>query len=267
MTRPGAGSRRDRLPAFSLEEYRELLEDLLAAGYAPRLVQDLAEREEGLGLFLRHDVDIHVPGIERMAGIEAQLGVRATYYIPMGLPFNPFYPANRVILNELAAMGHSIGLHYDLVDYPVDDAAARGRLDREAEMLGEIAGSSVRTICMHAPSLRGEDRFRDVEGYVNPHDPRHAEGLLYISDSCRAWRDEELLRCFGAEPPARVVLNTHPELWLGRAEESRDEFLHGTLLANAIEQERAYLIDELGAAWAVHPGPAAEEARTGARRA
>jgi hypothetical protein len=201
-----------------------------------------------------------------MARIEAGLGVTATYYVPLTLPFNPFYPENTAILRELVAMGHHLGLHYDLASYPCDDGAARERLDREAASLGDIVGASPRTICMHNPSLSGEDRFRSIDGYVNPHNPRYAEGLLYVSDSCRAWRDEELLRCFGDDPPRCLLLNTHPELWLGKADEDREQFVEGALLKGALEQLRTYVLDEIGTAWRAHPGPAAERARTAARR-
>jgi hypothetical protein len=256
-----------RLPGFALDEYGALLGDLLAHGYVSRPVEEIAEPHDAHALYLRHDVDAHITGIERVGRIEAELGAVATYYIPLTLPFNPFYPENAAVLRELVAMGHRLGLHYDLATYPDGDAAARECLDREAGALREIVGMPVRTICMHNPSLQGEDRFRAVDGYVHPHDPRHADGLLYVSDSCRAWRDEELLRCFGEDPPRRLLLNTHPELWLGIAEEGREQFLEGTLLENALEQQRAYVLEEIRSAWRKHAGPAAEAATIEARGA
>jgi hypothetical protein len=178
---------------------------------------------------LRHDVDVHITKVQQVGRIEAELGAVATYYVPLTLPFNQFYPENAAILRELVA-------------------------------LGEIAGVMPRTICMHNPSLRGEDRFRAVDGYVHPHDPRHADGLRYVSDSCRAWRDEELLRCFGEDPPCRLLLNTHPEFWLGMAGEGREQFPEGTLLENTLEQQRAYVLEEVHPAWRERAGPAAESA-------
>jgi hypothetical protein len=253
------------LPGFSLVEYATLVGDLLRNGYVSRPVEEIVEPYDGHALYLRHDIDIHITGIDRIGRIEAELGAVATYYVPLTLPFNPFYPENAAILRELVAMGHRLGLHYDLATYPDGESAARERLDREAAALGEITGVMPRTICMHLPSLRGEDRFRDVDGYVHPHDPRYADGLLYVSDSCRAWRDEELLRCFGENPPPRLLLNTHPELWLGMVDEERETFLEGTLLENTLEQPRAYVLETMRSWWEGHPGPAAERARIEAR--
>jgi len=244
------------LPRFALSEYSALIGDLLRNGYVSRPVEDIAEPHDGHALYLRHDVDIHISGIDRVGHIEAELGAVATYYVPLTLPFNPAFPNNATVLRELVAMGHRIGLHYDLATYPEQESGARERLDREIATLGEIVGVVPRTISMHNPSVSGEDRFRSMDDYIHPHDPRHADGVLYVSDSCRAWRDEELLRCFGNEPPPRLLLNTHPELWLGTPDEDRDVFLEGTLV-----EPRAYVLESVRSAWHGHVGPAAERAR------
>jgi len=34
---------------------------------------------------------------------------------------------------------------------------------------------------MHEPSAGHGDLFKNVDGYVHPHDPRWGEGLAYIS--------------------------------------------------------------------------------------
>lgn len=254
-----AETRPRRLPGFALTDYRGLVAELLSNGYVSRPVEQIARApSDERSLFLRHDVDVHITGIDQIGRIEAELGAIATYYIPLTLPFNPFYPANAAILRELVEMGHHLGLHYDLSTYPEEAAAARERLDREAVALGEIVGVMPRTICMHNPSLRGEDRFRAVEGYVHPHDPRYADRLLYVSDSCRVWRDEELLRCLGEDPPRRLLLNTHPEFWLGMVEQERDRFLEETLLEHTLEQHRAYVLDEIRSAWRRRPASAVQ---------
>jgi hypothetical protein len=249
------------LPGFTLNEYGALVGDLLSNDYISRAVEEIAQVSHGdRVLFLRHDVDVHITGIDRIARVEAELGAVATYYVPLTLPFNPFYPENAAILRELVGMGHRLGLHYDLATYPEGDSPARERLDREVAALGEITGAMPRTICMHNPSLRGEDRFRTIDGYVHPHDPRHADGLLYVSDSCRTWRDEELLRCFGEDPPRRLLLNTHPEFWLGMADEGREQFLERTLLENTLEQQRNYVLEEIHPAWRERASLAVETA-------
>jgi hypothetical protein len=247
---------RTRLPGFSVPEYRALLTDALAAGYATAPVEAMPEWDGRPTLYLRHDVDIHLDGIEAVARAEAGLGARATYFVPLTLHFNPAYPPNRDVLRELVAAGHRIGLHYDLATYPRDDPWAH--LDAEAARLSELAGAPVESICMHNPGLGGRDVFAGGGRYVHPH---AFAGVVYVSDSCRAWRDETLLELFGSEPPPRLLLNTHPELWLGDAGEPRDAFLAGTLTAHAVRQHARYVAEEVAPVWAGHPGPPLHDAR------
>jgi hypothetical protein len=267
VSEPTVKQRRRDLPRFAPDEYASLVGELLHNGYTSRPVEDIAKPHDGRALYLRHDIDIHITGIDRIGRIEAELGAVATYYVPLTLPFNPSYPDNAAVLRDLVAMGHRIGLHYDLESYPDTESAARARLDREAAALAEITGVMPRTICMHLPSLRDGDRFVGVDGYVHPHDPRYADGLLYVSDSCRAWRDEQLLRCFGEDPPRRLLLNTHPELWLGKADEERESFLEGTMLDNALAQTRAFVLETVRSWFDGHPGPVAERERNRVPRA
>ena len=252
---------RTTLPHFSLDDYAALLDDLASAGYAFAPVEGMPEMPQEPTVFLRHDIDLHITEIERMAELETDRGVSATYFVPLTLHFNPFYPENRAILRSLVGAGHHIGLHYDPQTYPTEVEAAWEHLDHEVIRLSELVESPVRSICMHFPWGGRPDFFRESDRYVHPHAPRYAERVLYISDSCRAWRDESLLRCFGANPPSHVLLNTHPELWLGGAHESRDEFLNGPLLANTVSQHSRYLTDYMAPAWDVHPAPRAHDLR------
>ena len=249
------------MPRFSLADYDRLLGDLVAAGYELRPVEDLPRVGGARVVLLRHDIDLHIPGIERIAELQLRRGLAATYYVPLTLHFNPLYEENRSILRRLIAGGHRVGLHYDLQSYPRDERKAWRHLDHEVEILSVAVGAQVESVCMHAPWGGREDIFRTGERYVHPHDPRYGEDLVYISDSCRAWRDETLLRCLGEDPPARVLLNTHPELWLGSADADRYEFARGVMLENVIHQHRAYVTDYMIPAWKIHPAPKRHDAR------
>jgi hypothetical protein len=57
-----------------------------------------------------------------------------------------------------------------------------------------------------------------------------------------------------------LLLNTHPEFWLGSADEGREQFLERTLLENTLEQQRAYVLEEIHLAWLERTGLAAEPA-------
>ncbi len=249
------------MPNFCLDDYERLLSRLLEGGYSLLPVEEMPQAHLGSLVFLRHDVDLHITGIERIAEVESGLGVASTFYIPLTLHFNPAYPENRDILVKLVSKGHRIGLHYDLQTYPWDEQTAWEHLGEEAASLSALVGSDIQSICMHNPWEGREDIFREGSPYVHPHDPRYAEGVVYVSDSCRAWRDETLLLCFGAGAPRRLLLNTHPELWLGEACTGREEFARKTLLANVVRQHGSYVTEVVIPGWSEHPAPARHDER------
>ncbi len=247
------------LPGFSVDAYRAFLAAVLDAGVRAEPVEAMPDWDGSTRtLYLRHDVDLHVPGIDRIAAVETELGVHATYFVPLTLHFNPAYPPNREILQGLVAAGHRIGLHYDLQTYPWGLDAAWAHLDAEVARLHEIVEAPVESICMHFPWGGREDVFQTSDRYVHPH---AFAGVTYVSDSCRAWRDENLTTIVEPDGPARLLLNTHPELWLGEADEERYAFLRGTLHDNTVRPHAEYVLDHMESAWRVHPAPALHDAR------
>jgi len=251
-----------QLPAFSLNEYVTLLEELKSAGYRFDLMSHMREADPAaMVAYMRHDVDLHIRGIEKMAVLEAACNVRATYYIPLTLHFNPLYPENRCILKQIVGLGHEIGLHYDMKTYPLDPHEARCHLDWEVGILSKVVGQLVSTICMHQPHEGQPDPFQEIDDYVHPHDPRYQEGLLYVSDSCRAWRDESLLTCFGPNPPRRLLLSIHPELWLDGTVSDRMQYLDQVLMENGVRQHRDYFDRKVRQVWMTHLAPKLHDER------
>jgi peptidoglycan/xylan/chitin deacetylase (PgdA/CDA1 family) len=250
-----------QLPAFDLDEYAALL-DRLGASYTFDLISNMRNADLSCKIvYMRHDIDLHIPGVEQMASLEARHGVQATFYVPLTLHFNPLYPENQHILRQICDLGHEIGLHYDMETFPVDPVESRRYLTWEADILGKIVGRPVRTICMHQPRKGEPDPFCEVDEYVHPHDPRYQKNLVYISDSCRAWRDESLLFCFDTEAPRRLLLNTHPESWLDGRIADRIEYLDQVLMVNGVRQHREYFDQIVRRIWLTHPAPRLHDER------
>src|SRR5687767_3822097 len=102
----------DRLPDFSFGDYRLLLRALQSRGCAYHLLSDLPELTTARNFVcLRHDVDCHPLGTVDMAVLEAEEGVRSTWYILMTAHYNPRSKACRQAIRRLVELGHEIGLH------------------------------------------------------------------------------------------------------------------------------------------------------------
>lgn len=252
------------MPAFSLEAYRELLQGLEAAGYSFGLIGDMRKVEACRTAYLRHDIDLHLLHVDQIAAVEAALGLSATYYVALTQLYNVHSPGNAAILRRLLEMGHELGFHYDLTCYPRDQRLACEQLAFDVATLERLAGAQVRSICMHQPHTGDLDIFLTCDKWVNPHDPRYQEGLMYVSDSCRGWRDESLLECLSSDGPSRVLLNTHPELWLDGTIVNRERYLDEVVLRNSVTPTLNYLNDTVRSLWRVHRGARAHDARVAA---
>jgi ribosomal protein S18 acetylase RimI-like enzyme len=253
------------LPPFDLDGYRTLLRALLSAGVTTAPVGRMREEHDGPVVFVRHDVDFFPAPAVAFAEAEAALGVTATYYFLLTGPYNLHAPAERSAVQRIAALGHEVGLHYDLETWPTDPALARDRLDAELRALADLSGQPVRTLSTHNPHQGGADPFRELDELVHPHDPRDERGLAYVSDSCRGWRDEALLR-WTLAPPPRAMLLTHPELWLDSTFHDRLDYLERVVLPRATQTLERYFRDAVHRIWREHDGGRAHDRRVGITR-
>jgi hypothetical protein len=155
--------------------------------------------------YLRHDVDLHLD-IEEMAQRDAHFGIVSTFYILLSGQYNVCAPENVKRLKNIVALGHDIGLHYDLRAYPED---AFPYLAFEVGILERIVGVRVLSVTMHEPSAQA-DTLLNIACYINP----MAHDIPYISDSCKRWRDDRIVDAMEGRGPSRLHLNVHPELWL-----------------------------------------------------
>src|SRR2546428_703298 len=104
---------------FSPEGYGELLRSALDAGYGVMPMRDAVQAPDRRVLMLRHDVDFSLAYALKMAAAEQAMGVRSTYFILLYNDYyNPLAPGGRRLVEQVAAMGHEIGLHWDSSIYP-----------------------------------------------------------------------------------------------------------------------------------------------------
>lgn len=213
---------------------------------------------------LRHDVDYSPAAALRLAEQESARGVRATYFLLAGTSYyNLLAPEHAHVAPTLVRLGHEVGLHYDARSFLPFPRSEWPRLLRaQATLLAELAGAPVTSIAMHQPALHGADPFAGEEtGFLNAYDARFTRDAVYISDSCRAWRNAPWAMLSGAEElPPRMQLALHPINW---SERDRDRVaifheVHEELLRNV-----AAARDELLAKIACHAAVLEHEARTG----
>jgi len=231
---------------FTLSRYRRYLEAIQATFGAPLKFDEWlrAPRSPTRFCLIRHDVDRRPDRALRMARLEAERGIHASYYFRSKA--GSFAPP---VIRSIAQLGHEIGYHYEcLSDCGGDLAGAYRDFTGHLQRLRECA--EVSTVSMHGRPLSrydNRDLFRDPEY----HDRLiHRLGVLgeiyldidyrdicYISDTGRNWyssraniRDQvesdivrefsngdDLLAYLRGSPHPRMVFQIHPERWTDTA--------------------------------------------------
>ena len=175
---------------FDLDHYRELLAAAKTGGYRFALF----DREPAAGdLLLRHDVDLSLDAALTLAGLEAEAGATATYFLmTRSVFYNLASPEGERALSRLRELGHRVGLHavYPRLDFD-------GRFDP--------------VVAWHNPD---PDFMREpIDGAVNVMQAPYFDADHYRSDSNQHWRSgcphEEL----AAGRFEWLQLLTHPEIW------------------------------------------------------
>jgi hypothetical protein len=249
--------------SFDYATYWSLLSRI---GRTHRIVRFAELRDGNPGepfCILRHDVDYSTAAALRLAQQEAARGVRATYFLLAGTDYyNLLAPEHAHVASALVALGHEVGLHYDVRSFAPFPRAEWPRLLRaQATLLGELAGTAVTSIAMHQPALHGSDPFRgEVSSFINAYDDRFTRETVYVSDSCRAWRDSGWSIVAGGELPPRLHLCLHPINW-GETDRDRHTIFHE--VHEELIRGTAAARDELLAKISCHAAVVEHEARAG----
>lgn len=200
---------------FTEAGYRALLERT-ARHYAFAGYTDAPQAPHAI---LRHDLDASVHRALALARIEHGLGVRATYFLfPRCLYYNLLHPEVKAAAAAILALGHRLGLHFDVsMDHaPADLARLVGQ---EKELLEREFGRTPEAVSFH---LAGDFQSRLpreplVCGMVNAYSTRMASDYKYVSDSNGVWRFDRWADLLDPQRHPRLHILTHPEWWTPEA--------------------------------------------------
>jgi hypothetical protein len=204
-------------PPFTHSNYRELLAAAKASGYTAHGFGELPQPNvPAPALLLRHDCDNDLVAAAAMAEIEAEAGVRSTYFLMLrSALYNLLALPNLRLARQIADRGHWIGLHFDeatVVEASADDVAVA--VDRERVLLGTELGVDIAAVSFHQPTLRALDGTYRLN-CVNTYDPGDMAGFAYLSESNTIWKEDpfEVLR---TRHHPRLQMLIHPEWWTER---------------------------------------------------
>jgi hypothetical protein len=187
--RPGTVLR----PSWSLGDYELLLGKL---GVTARSFLSFDAYRGGQdGIWLRHDVELHVGSALRMAALEHAVGIQASYFVCWTSPALRETPVSvrEDFALQLQQFGHAVGLH-----------VWRRRPARVPRWC------TIDAMTFHEPRLAPEDLVGRAKGF-DVYQPVVERRVEYVSDSTGQWRwgrPEE--QWSGVQS---LQLLTHPYWW------------------------------------------------------
>lgn len=211
---------------FTYDAYQHLLKKIRERGY--QITDYKNWRKTKRCVILRHDVDNDIEKAVKLAGMEKTVGVVSTYFVLLTSDFyNVFSKKSSDGLKQIAANGHTIGLHFDEVRYSElsgDVGAVKEKIIEEAELLGRAVGEKIDIVSMHRPSQFVLEADINIPGMVNSYGKTYFKEFKYLSDSRRRWREpvDEIIESGEYE---RLHILTHP-FWYNETEEE----LHDSVL-------------------------------------
>lgn len=222
---------------FTLQTFEKLCSAFQNHGYTSITFSDycLKNRPQKF-VIMRHDVDKVPENALDIARYEKELNIRASFYFRV---VKGSY--NESICEEIAAMGHEIGYHYeDLTLAQADFEKAIKMFENNLKTLRQLY--SVKTICMHGSPLSKWDNrllwqkynYSDFGIIGEPYFDIDFNEVLYLTDTGRCWgatdaniRDKvesQYHYCFKSTTaiinalhnnvlPAKIMVNIHPHRW------------------------------------------------------
>lgn len=179
----------------------------------------------------RHDIDVSVHRAYRLAQIEAEEGVKATYFVHL---HSKFYNAMEdVVMEKLSGileLGHMLGLHFDPQVYVSRTQSRQQALDLisfEQQTLQNLFMTNVSAFSFHHPDIGGWLDFTvdAIGGMVNAYGSHIREHFRYCSDSNGYWRFQRLKDLLETAADSKLHVLTHPEWWQSSAMSPRERIL------------------------------------------
>ena len=198
---------------FTTDHYHELL--ILAKSKWNFVAYDNIQTEKKCILW-RHDVDYSLNRAYKLAQIEKDVGVTATYFIN---PHSEFYNLAELsqfkLIKEIMTLGHHVGLHFDTLFYSgFTETELNNALKNEVGYFQWLLGVSPKVFSFHNPRA---EHFRyqaeTYAGLINCYSQRFKSEIPYCSDSNGYWRFKRLKNFLNDSNDKCLQVLTHPGWW------------------------------------------------------
>ena len=200
---------------FTFENYRKLIQLAKSQGFQFILHKDefVSSRKD---IIWRHDVGFEPDYALRMAQVEREEGVMATYFFQLHSPYyNVMDPHYREVFHHIKGMGHSVGLHFDSTYWGItDESQLNDYIIVDKEYLEKNMGVEIDTFSFHntTPFTQSCLEYR-YGGLINSYATFFKEHYNYCGDSLGYWRFDRLEDVLNDKKVQHLQVLTHDANW------------------------------------------------------
>ena len=167
----------------------------------------------------RHDLDYSVHRAVRLARIEAEHGVQATYFFFFRTPYYSLMETpTAAAAREILSLGHHAGLHFDPTHYSAlgDTRPLEQAIAFERNVLADVLDGTVNAVSFHNPAHAGllDNDAPMLACMISAYGKAIRAGYEYVSDSFGFWRYDRLRDVLASGTHRNLHVLTHPEWWV-----------------------------------------------------
>jgi hypothetical protein len=192
-------------------------------------------------VILRHDIDVSPKHALNMAKIEAELGLKSTYFFMTRSPFyNLFSRHNDKVIREIMELGHQVALHFD-GGYEIQSKTIQSQIDQEICCLERNFGLSIKVVSFHQPNqdvIQGRVQIQQI----NTYDSDFFKDILYLSDSNMTLSKEKMSKMLSGENK-KIQLLIHPMWWMVEGKSTEEKFQNTITMNFNLEQQQMVLTE------------------------
>mgnify|MGYP006423918547 CR=1 FL=1 len=187
---------------FTITQYKELLVSLQNAGYSIQTFEEFINNPKSNSVILRHDVDLLPKNSLRFAKMQAEMGIKGSYYfraIPESWDIQ--------IIKEISDLGHEVGYHYE----NMDTTFTKLKVEKNSKLYDNLINLAyedfcfnleklrklvnVKTICMHgSPRSKFDNKeiwtkydYKKLGIIGEPYYDVNFDEVFYLTDTGRRW--------------------------------------------------------------------------------
>ena len=215
-----------RFDDFTFDNYRRLLQLAKDKEFHFILHKDtfVAERKD---VIWRHDVEFEPDLALRMAVIEHELGVQATYFFQLHSPYyNLFDEHYSQVFHKIKDLGHHVGLHFDSRYWNItDENQLSDYIIIDKDYMEKNLGVELDTFSFHntTPFTQSCLKYK-YGGLINVYSSYFKEHFNYCGDSLGYWRFERLEDVLNDDNVRHLQVLTHDANWSDEVLSPRKRF-------------------------------------------